>query len=498
MVKHSRDSKNQLTNTIRGHMTQERGFTLLEVVIAVAIMGISLTGILAAMATSVITSNRVHENTRLLNLSRSQQEFVQSQTFAGGAATSTYSTISGIPEGFSVTTTAQNLTVDSLQLITVEAEGDNTSFVVSTYKTNRISDSGDYPGISGLDIVRDVPIVSGMVADSGFYFVVDVVGSLSLRQIVGQWQGDSGTTTDIQLTIFTGKPLGAAATGTSTTLPDSVSGTKVADGRTSAPFIQVTADDVTAGSYTLYFFNHDPQSAATLVEPVDFFGLGAGNNDPEAITSNETNIWVVDTDLDNERVFQYTKTGSLVTSFLLDNANDLPEGIASDAASLWVVDDNSTAKIFEYDTSGALTASFDLDGANSDPEGIATDGDDLYVVDDELGDLKVFKYSTSGVLQSSFALDSDNANPEGIATDGTKIWVLDDSSDPRLYEYSMTGSLTNTFALDIGNAEPVGIASHGVQILVVDKKNGDERAYIYRNTPAATAWCVCPPSGDSG
>ena len=498
MVRYSLDSTGQLTSTTQGQMFHERGFTLMEVVIAVAIIGIALTGLLAALATSVLSSERVFENTRLLNLSRSQQESVQSQTFVVGATTSTYATITKIPEGFTVTTTIQTLTEDTLQLITVDTEADNTSFTVSTYKTNRISDGGSYPGVSGLDIVRDVPIISTLGVNSGFYFVVDIVDSLSARQVVGRWQVESGTSSDIQLTVFDGKPFGSADTGTSTTLPDSVSATRVADGRASAPFIQVTADSVTAGSYTLYFFNHNAQAAATLVEPVDFFSLGAGNINPEAIASDGTNIWVVDTSVDNERIFQYTSNGSLTTSFLLDNTNNVPTGVASNGSSVWVVDDNSTEKVYEYNTSGVLQSSFNLDLSNNGPKGIATDGTDLYVVDNQLGDRKVFRYSASGVLLSSFTLDSANANPEDIATAAAKVGVLDESTQDRLLEYTMSGSLSNIFALDIGNTEPKGVAAHGSRVLVVDGKSGDERTYIYRNPAAATAWCLCPPAGDSG
>lgn len=471
----------------------EVGYTLLEVVVAVAILGIVLTALLTALTTGVISSDRVFENTRLLNISRSQQETVQSQAFATGTPTSTYPGIAGIPEGFNATTTVQTLETDTLQQVTVDAGGDNAAMAVSTYKTNRMTASGAYPAASGLDIVREVPVTSPLDPGVGYYFVVEVLGGLTARRVGARWQVDSGSSPDIQFTVYAGTPFGAGSQGVDATQPDSVSATKVADGRTSSPRIEVSTGDLAAGSYTLYFFNHDSQPAATLVEPVGFFALDSGNSDPEAIGSDGTHLWVVDSDSNDERVFQYKADGELVTSFLLDSANDEPEGVASDGASVWVVDDNSTEKVYRYDTSGALQGSFDLDSGNSKPEGIATDGSDLYVVDDQSGDQRVFRYSSSGALVSSFFLDGDNAKPDGIAFDGEGLWVLDEASDDRLFVYTTSGVLSKVFALDEANAKPVGVAVHDGQVLVVDENSGDERAYLYRDTPSAIAWCVCPP-----
>ena len=81
-----------------------RGFTMIEVLIAIAILGIISIGFLGALATTSLSVGRADERTVAESLARKQMEYVKNQVYqaalTGGIAT--YQKISGIPEGYSI------------------------------------------------------------------------------------------------------------------------------------------------------------------------------------------------------------------------------------------------------------------------------------------------------------------------------------------------------------------------------------------------------------
>ncbi len=430
----------------------QAGFTLPEVAIGTAILGAVLIAVLAALAGGTVTSARVRENTTLLNLARSQLEFVQSQAYS--EKISPYSTVANIPEGFTIETQVETLVPGFLQIVTVKANGDNTHSQVSTYKTNRLNEAGRFPVSSGLEAIRSIPIPTPLEAQRGFFFVIEVPESAIPGAMAASWQVSNKSQPDLQITIYAGRPFGLATSGVSSLVPEDL-----------ASFI-----------------------------------LASANKEPRGITTDGTHFWVVDHEPGPGRVFQYTMTGSLVGSFVLDSANKKPDGIARDGTHLWVVDDGpKPGRVFKYTVSGSLVSSFTLANTNTDPEGITARDGFLWVVndsgdhdddddddDDDDNDAtppvpgRVFQYTTSGVLVRSFLLDAANARPQGIATDGSHFWVVDEKPKPgRVFKYTFTGSLVGSFALDVANKKPRGITTDGVSLWVVSEKGSTGRVFQY-------------------
>ncbi len=81
-----------------------RGFILIEVLIAIALIGIVAVAILGALSTSSKVLSIADERTVAESLARRQMEYVKNQPYElapdGGVAT--YDKITGIPEGYSI------------------------------------------------------------------------------------------------------------------------------------------------------------------------------------------------------------------------------------------------------------------------------------------------------------------------------------------------------------------------------------------------------------
>lgn len=71
----------------------ERGTSLVEVLVAVAIMAIVLSAFLAALSTGVITVGVVHERVTAENLARAQLECIQKHPYISGALPISYTNV---------------------------------------------------------------------------------------------------------------------------------------------------------------------------------------------------------------------------------------------------------------------------------------------------------------------------------------------------------------------------------------------------------------------
>jgi prepilin-type N-terminal cleavage/methylation domain-containing protein len=92
---------NKIRKTVGG---SSRGFTLLEILIAIALIGIVAVGILGALSTSSKVLVISDERTTAESLARRQIEYVKSQGYKPESVLSQpiYQKISGIPEGYSI------------------------------------------------------------------------------------------------------------------------------------------------------------------------------------------------------------------------------------------------------------------------------------------------------------------------------------------------------------------------------------------------------------
>ena len=212
-------------------------------------------------------------------------------------------------------------------------------------------------------------------------------------------------------------------------------------------------------------FGYDANGTATVQTNLNKENVGARGI---ATSKDSSTTWVVDKD---GIVYVYTPAGKLLGSWKTQGI-DKPEGITTDDTNIWIVD-RETKRVYYFAGAAtrlsgniAATSSFALGSRNQNPMDIVGNGSHLWVINDTGAD-QVFRYSTTGVLQGSWSLDARNTSPTGLTIDPNNIgniWVVDSGSDA-VYQYDAattrtSGSLiaSKVFALAAGNGYAQGIS----------------------------------------
>jgi len=81
-------------------LRNERGFTLVEALVAIAIVSIAFTALLAALSTGAMATNKADKRITAQTLARSQLEYTKALEYK--IAPTTYDTFTPIPEGYTV------------------------------------------------------------------------------------------------------------------------------------------------------------------------------------------------------------------------------------------------------------------------------------------------------------------------------------------------------------------------------------------------------------
>jgi prepilin-type N-terminal cleavage/methylation domain-containing protein len=102
--------------TPRRSLGDERGFSLLEVIVSLALLGIVGVGLLSALATVSSVTLKTDERQTATNLAETQMEYVKNQ---GYAASYTPAPIPSNYVGYTVNITASSLQDSNIQKITV-------------------------------------------------------------------------------------------------------------------------------------------------------------------------------------------------------------------------------------------------------------------------------------------------------------------------------------------------------------------------------------------
>ena len=110
----------------RSAFSGEAGATLVEVLIAVAILSVAITGLVAAFSTGSLSIRKTDRLITAESLARSQLEFTKSQTYL--AAPSSYATVTPVPLGYSISSDATSISGRDANVqkitVTVQYEGD--------------------------------------------------------------------------------------------------------------------------------------------------------------------------------------------------------------------------------------------------------------------------------------------------------------------------------------------------------------------------------------
>jgi prepilin-type N-terminal cleavage/methylation domain-containing protein len=133
----ARERPPTLANLKRALVDGQKGVALVEVLVAVAIIGITLVVFLSAVSTGSIGVAKTEEQVTAENLARSQLEYTKSQTYL--AAPASYDTVTP-PAGYAVSAEAASIpdTDSSIQMITVTVTRDGETLVtVEDFKVDR-------------------------------------------------------------------------------------------------------------------------------------------------------------------------------------------------------------------------------------------------------------------------------------------------------------------------------------------------------------------------
>ena len=115
----------------------ERGFALMETLIAVALLGMTLVVFIAGLSTGLLTTGTADRLSTAHQLARSQIEYTKNGVYS--AAPFSYPTVTP-PNGYAVTSAASTISGSNaaLELITVQvSKGGNVVYALEDYKVNR-------------------------------------------------------------------------------------------------------------------------------------------------------------------------------------------------------------------------------------------------------------------------------------------------------------------------------------------------------------------------
>lgn len=129
---------------VKQSLKEEKGLTLIEVVIALAIVGLTIMVLLQILPVAIVGTSRARAGVNVANLAGSQMESIKQQTFWAA-----YSPVSPIPDGFTIAITTSvpvtygypspsfAQTTDTVQLVTVTVTGPYGSRSLGGYKARR-------------------------------------------------------------------------------------------------------------------------------------------------------------------------------------------------------------------------------------------------------------------------------------------------------------------------------------------------------------------------
>ncbi|MBI2860810.1 MAG: type II secretion system protein [Chloroflexi bacterium] len=119
------------------------GYTILEVIVALAVVGLALPLVLGGLSMAIKTTDRIYDRSVLFELAQSQLESIEGQSYSVNA--SGYSLITP-PSGYSIQVSTapavtytyasplSTTTEETVQLVTVDVTGVRGNMAVSRYK----------------------------------------------------------------------------------------------------------------------------------------------------------------------------------------------------------------------------------------------------------------------------------------------------------------------------------------------------------------------------
>ena len=118
--------------------SSEKGVGLVESLIAVAIVGIAITALVATLSTGSIAVRKTDERVTAENLAQAQLEYTKAQAYR--TAPASYDTIAPLPDGYSISAEGSSISGRDADIqkvtVTVSSNGD-IMLVMEDYKMDR-------------------------------------------------------------------------------------------------------------------------------------------------------------------------------------------------------------------------------------------------------------------------------------------------------------------------------------------------------------------------
>lgn len=244
------------------------GTSLLEVMVSVAIIAISGAATAGAIAGSVLGSDQNSLRADVGVLAQAQLDSVSAQGYREDGL---YQLLPGIPPGFEVSLQVGPLRPEVLQEVTVlvNRTGERPTRL-TTFNANRLLEIGTRPQAAGLEGTRTLTMPAELGTATGLYFVVSIVPTDLLGDLLGRWllvatppTGLVAERRSIALNIFQGTPFGPGFAGTSLTPPGQVVGTVLSASTATDHVLEAFVPKIGPGEYTLYFYNADGNAVST-------------------------------------------------------------------------------------------------------------------------------------------------------------------------------------------------------------------------------------------
>jgi len=120
-------------------MVNQRGSSLIEVLVAISIFGTIAVVFLSALSTGLFNADKINERAVAENLAQNQIEYIRSQPYSRD---NLYPVTSFVPSEYTVIINAADVSpvdyTDSLQKVTVSVyRGERSVLKLETYKANR-------------------------------------------------------------------------------------------------------------------------------------------------------------------------------------------------------------------------------------------------------------------------------------------------------------------------------------------------------------------------
>jgi prepilin-type N-terminal cleavage/methylation domain-containing protein len=198
----------------------KKGYTLIEVVVAISLLALCVVGFLEALNVGMLGTDRVRQQNYAVELARSQMEYVKQQDYIAhnDSETSKYGNVSEVPPGFStdnIQTTIYNVSgMDNLAIqeinVNISFMRNNSHIELTDYKAPRdaaIVGSGSV-GWLVTDTI-DIPTLPGRVFELfgdccrwGYYYTFETgktTGASGPISIMWQFTSESGDQASLYL-----------------------------------------------------------------------------------------------------------------------------------------------------------------------------------------------------------------------------------------------------------------------------------------------------------